>query len=173
MARKLVRNNVRRLVGLDRVQLALTGAAPISPELIRWYVALGIPLREVSGMTETMGGGTVTPRGASRPGSIGIPGPGVQMRISEHGEIQLRGPVVFKGYLNLPEKAAEALDAEGWLHTGDVGRVDEAGCFYINDRMKDIIITAGGKNVTPSEWENQLKFSPDVTDAVVIGDKRA
>ena len=90
-----------------------------------------------------------------------------------HGEIQLRGPVVFKGYLNLPEKAAEALDAEGWLHTGDVGRVDEAGCFYITDLMKDIIISSSGKNETPSEWENQLKFSPNVTDAAVIGDKRA
>ena len=173
LARKLVLNNVRRMVGLDRVQLAITGAAPISPELIRWYMALGIPLREVWGMTETTGGGTVSPRGASRPGSIGIPGPGAQMRISAQGEILLRGPTVFKGYLNLPEKTAEAVDADGWLHTGDVGRVDEAGYFYITDRMKDIIITAGGKNVTPSEWENQLKFSPYVTDAVVIGDQRA
>ena len=173
LARKLVLNNVRRMVGLNRVQLALTGAAPISPELIRWYLALGIPLREGWGMTETTGGGTVTPRGASRPGSIGLPGPGVQMRISEQGEILVRGGVVFKGYLNQPEKTAEVIDADGWLHTGDVGRVDADGYFYITDRMKDIIITAGGKNVTPSEWENQLKFSPYVTDAVVIGDKRA
>jgi long-chain acyl-CoA synthetase len=87
-------------------------------------------------------------------------------------EILLRGPVVIKGYLNQPEKTAETIDAEGWLHTGDVGRVDDDGYFYITDRMKDIIITAGGKNVTPSEWENELKFSPYVTDAVVIGDKR-
>jgi long-chain acyl-CoA synthetase len=173
LARTLVLNNVRRMVGLNRVQLALTGAAPISPELIRWYLALGIPLREGWGMTETTGGGTVSPLGASRPGSIGLPGPGVEMRISEQGEILVRGPVVFKGYLNLPEKTAEAIDADGWLHTGDVGRVDADGYFYITDRMKDIIITAGGKNVTPSEWENQLKFSPYVTDAVVIGDKRA
>ena len=173
LARTLVLNNVRRMVGLNRVQLALTGAAPISPELIRWYMALGIPLREGWGMTETTGGGTVTPRGASRPGSIGLPGPGVEMRISEQGEILVRGGVVFKGYLNLPDKTAEAIDADGWLHTGDVGRVDAEGYFYITDRMKDIIITAGGKNVTPSEWENQLKFSPYVTDAVVIGDKRA
>ena len=173
LARLLVLNNVRRMVGLNRVQLALTGAAPISPELIRWYLALGIPLREGWGMTETSGGGTVTPVGASKPGSIGMPGPGVEMRISEQGEILMRGASVFSGYLNLPEKTAEALDADGWLHTGDVGRVDEDGYFYITDRMKDIIITAGGKNVTPSEWENQLKFSPYVTDAVVIGDKRA
>ena len=172
LARTLVLNNVRRMVGLNRVRLALTGAAPISPELIRWYLALGIPLREGWGMTETTGGGTVTPAGASKPGSIGQPGPGVELRISEQGEILMRGPNVFAGYLNLPEKTAETIDADGWLHTGDVGRVDEDGYFYITDRMKDIIITAGGKNVTPSEWENQLKFSPYVTDAVVIGDKR-
>jgi long-chain acyl-CoA synthetase len=173
LARTLVLNNVRRMVGLNRVQLALTGAAPISPELIRWYLALGIPLREGWGMTETSGGGTVTPIDGGKPGSIGMPGPGVEMMISAQGEILLRGANVIKGYLNQPEKTAEAIDADGWLHTGDVGRVDDDGYFYITDRMKDIIITAGGKNVTPSEWENQLKFSPYVTDAVVIGDKRA
>jgi len=173
LARTLVLNNVRRMVGLNRVQLALTGAAPISPELIRWYLALGIPLREGWGMTETSGGGTVTPFDAGKPGSIGMPGPGVEMMISAQGEILLRGANVIKGYLNQPEKTAETIDAAGWLHTGDVGRVDDDGYFYITDRMKDIIITAGGKNVTPSEWENQLKFSPYVTDAVVIGDKRA
>jgi long-chain acyl-CoA synthetase len=174
LARLLVLNNVRRMVGLNRVHLALTGAAPISPQLIRWYLALGIPLREGWGMTETCGGGTVSPRTAMLPGSIGQPGPGIEMRIAENtNEILLRGKNVILGYLNQPEKTAETIDAQGWLHTGDVGRVDEQGYFYITDRMKDIIITAGGKNVTPSEWENQLKFSPYVTDAVVIGDKRA
>jgi long-chain acyl-CoA synthetase len=173
-ARVLVLDNVRRMVGLHRVHLALTGAAPISPQLIRWYLALGIPLREGWGMTETCGGGTISPRLAIRPGSIGRPGPGIEMRIAEGtGEILLRGRNVILGYLNQPEKTAETIDAQGWLHTGDVGRVDDDGYFYITDRMKDIIITAGGKNVTPSEWENQLKFSPYVTDAVVIGDKRA
>jgi long-chain acyl-CoA synthetase len=174
LANFLVLDNVRRMTGMSRVQLALTGAAPISPELIRWYRSLGVPLREGWGMTETCAGGTVNPRQATRPGSIGVPGPGVEMRIAEGtGEILLRGANVILGYLNQPEKTAEAIDAEGWLHTGDVGRVDDAGYFYITDRMKDIIITAGGKNITPSEWENQLKFSPYVTDAVVIGDKRA
>ena len=174
LARLLVLNNVRRMIGMDRVQAALTGAAPISPDLIRWYHGLGVPLREGWGMTETTAGGTVTPRGRVRPGSIGVPGPGLEMRIAAGtGEILLRGPNVIRGYLNLPEKTAEAIDAEGWLHTGDVGRVDDEGFFTITDRMKDIIITAGGKNITPSEWENQLKFSPYVTDAVVIGDRRA
>ena len=173
LARRLVLDNVRRMAGLDRVELAVTGAAPISPQLIRWYLALGIPLREVWGMTETSGGGTTNPGDAIKPGSIGMPGPGVEMRISEQGEILMRSASIISGYLNLPEKTAEAIDADGWLHTGDVGRVDDDGYFYITDRMKDIIITAGGKNITPSEWENQLKFSPYVTDAVVIGDKRA
>ena len=85
----------------------------------------------------------------------------------------MRGPNVFMGYLNQPEKTAETIDADGWLHTGDVGTVDDDGFFRITDRMKDIIITAGGKNITPSELENELKFSPYITDAVVIGDKRA
>jgi long-chain acyl-CoA synthetase len=174
IARVTVLDNVLRMTGLSRTQLALTGAAPISPELIRWYQSLGVPLREAWGMTETTAGGTVNPRRAIRPGSIGVPGPGVEMRIAEgSNEILLRGANVIKGYLNQPEKTAEAIDRDGWLHTGDVGRVDDDGYFYITDRMKDIIITAGGKNVTPSEWENELKFSPYVTDAVVIGDKRA
>jgi long-chain acyl-CoA synthetase len=173
IARFTVVNNVRRMMGMSRAGLALTGAAPISPELIRWYQALGIPLREGWGMTETTGGGTVNPRLGMRPGSIGQPGPGIEMKIAEGtDEILLRGANVIKGYLNQPEKTAEAIDAEGWLHTGDVGRVDDDNYFYITDRMKDIIITAGGKNVTPSEWENELKFSPYVTDAVLIGDKR-
>jgi long-chain acyl-CoA synthetase len=174
LAQRMVVDNVRRMMGLSRTQLALTGAAPISPELIRWFQALGIPLREGWGMTETTGGGTVNPRLGMRPGSIGVPGPGIEMKIAEGtDEILLRGANVIRGYLNQPEKTAEAIDTEGWLHTGDVGRVDDDGYFYITDRMKDIIITAGGKNVTPSEWENELKFSPYVTDAVLIGDKRA
>ena len=174
LANFLVLDNVRRMTGMSRVQMALTGAAPISPDLIRWYRSLGVPLREGWGMTETTAGGTVNPRKASKAGSIGVPGAGLEMRIAEGtNEILLRGSNVILGYLNQPEKTAEAIDAQGWLHTGDVGRVDDDGYFYITDRMKDIIITAGGKNVTPSEWENQLKFSPYVTDAVVIGDKRA
>ena len=174
LANFLVLDNVRRMTGMSRVQMALTGAAPISPDLIRWYRSLGVPLREGWGMTETTAGGTVNPRKAPKAGSIGVPGPGLEMRIAEGtNEILLRGSNVILGYLNQPDKTAEAIDAQGWLHTGDVGRVDDDGYFYITDRMKDIIITAGGKNVTPSEWENQLKFSPYVTDAVVIGDKRA
>jgi long-chain acyl-CoA synthetase len=173
LARWLALDNVKRMIGMDRVEVGLTAAAPISPDLIRWFLALGIPLGEGWGMTETCAGGASNPRGAMRPGSIGVPGPGIEMRIAEgSNEILLRGPNVILGYLNQPEKTAETIDAEGWLHTGDVGHVDDDGYFYITDRMKDIIITAGGKNITPSELENDLKFSPYITDAVVIGDKR-
>ena len=171
LARKLVLNNLRRAMGLNQLRVGVTGAAPISPELIRWYHAMGIDLRETWGMTESGGGSTLTPA-RRRPGSIGMPFPPMELRISDEGELQLRGPTVFMGYLNLPEKTAETLEG-GWLHTGDAGRVDADGYYFITDRIKDIIITAGGKNITPSEWENQLKFSPYVTDAVVIGDKRA
>jgi long-chain acyl-CoA synthetase len=127
---------------------------------------------EVWGQTECAGAATFMPRDRIRPGSIGQAAPFTEMAISSAGELLLRGDNVFMGYLNQAEKTAETL-RDGWLHTGDVGSVDEDGFYRITDRMKDIIITAGGKNITPSEIENQLKFSPYITDAVVIGDKRA
>jgi long-chain acyl-CoA synthetase len=172
LARMLVLNNVRKLIGIHRSRMLITGAAPISPDLVRWYMALGVPMLEVWGMTETGGGSTAMPIERIKPGSIGVPGTMNEVKLSAEGEIMVRGPNVFMGYLNQPEKTAETIDAEGWLHTGDVGTVDDEGFYRISDRLKDIIITAGGKNITPSELENQLKFSPYVTDAVVIGDKR-
>jgi len=174
LARVLVLDNVRKLIGIHRAKYLLTGAAPIAPDLIRWYLSLGVPMLEGWGMTETSALGTINRPERMRIGTIGQPAEGVQARIDPAtGEILVRGRNVFAGYLNLPEKTAETIDKDGWLHTGDVGTVDAEGFFRITDRMKDIIITAGGKNVTPSEWENELKFSPYVTDAVVIGDKRA
>ena len=170
-ARVLVLNNVRKAIGVHRARLLITGAAPISPDLLRWFWALGLEMIEGWGQTESTATGTINPVGRAKLGSIGTPVPGTEVRISPQGELLLRGPCVFMGYVNQPEKTAETLK-DGWLHTGDVGRVDADGYFYITDRMKDIIITAGGKNITPSEFENQLKFSPYITDAVVIGDKR-
>ncbi len=174
VARWLALNNVRKMIGIHKARFLVTGAAPISPDLVRWYLALGLPMLEVWGMTETCGAATGVPASHIKPGSIGPAADFNEVRLDPvTSEILVRGPNVFMGYLNLPEKTAETIDADGWLHTGDVGVVDEEGFFRITDRMKDIIITAGGKNITPSELENELKFSPYITDAVVIGDKRA
>ena len=174
LARLLALDNVRKLIGIHRARFCVTGAAPISPDLVKWYLALGVPMLEVWGMTETCGAATYTPPDGIRPGCIGLACPYNEVKVDPvSGELMVRGRNVFMGYLNQPEKTAETLDADGWLHTGDVGSVDANGYFKITDRMKDIIITAGGKNITPSELENDLKFSPYITDAVVIGDKRA
>jgi long-chain acyl-CoA synthetase len=171
LADLLVLDNIKRSIGLHRARGAATGAAPIAPELIRWYMALGIDMREVYGQTENTGLATSMPPDRIKLGTVGIARPDTEVRISPEGEILLKGPHVFLGYYNQPDKTAETV-VDGWLHTGDVGRMDADGFVTITDRMKDVIITAGGKNVTPSEIENQLKFSPFISDAVVIGDKR-
>src|SRR4030095_13897592 len=151
-------------------RILITGAAPISPDLVRWYLALGLDMVEGWGQTESCGAITANPVTRIKPGSIGMQMPHALVQVSPDGELIVRGPSVFMGSLTQPGKTADTLK-DGWLHTGDVGRVDVQGYFYITDRMKDIIITAGGKNITPSEFENQLKFSPYITDAVVIGEK--
>ena len=166
-----VLDNVKRSLGLHRARGAATGAAPIAPELIRWYMALGLDMREVYGQTENTGLATGMPADRIKLGTVGTARPDTEVRISPEGEILLKGPHVFLGYYRKPEKTAETI-VDGWLHTGDVGSIDADGFVTITDRMKDIIITAGGKNVTPSEIENQLKFSPYISDAVVIGDRR-
>ena len=171
LADLLVLDNVKRSLGLSRARGAITGAAPIAPELIRWYLALGIDMREVYGQTENCGLATGMPVDRIKLGTVGIARPDTEVRVSPAGEILLKGPHVFLGYFKNPEKTAETI-TDGWLHTGDVGFIDGDGFLTITDRMKDIIITAGGKNVTPSEIENQLKFSPFISDAVVIGDQR-
>ena len=173
IAYRLVLKNIRKMIGLDRCRWLFTGAAPIAPELIRWYLALGLNMYEVYGQTENCGLATAMPAGGIKLGTVGKSVPYGEISISPAGEILIRGDFVFMGYLNQPQKTAETVDAEGWLHTGDVGTLDNEGYVKITDRMKDIIITAGGKNITPSEIENQLKFSPYISDAVVIGDKRA
>jgi long-chain acyl-CoA synthetase len=166
-----VLDNVKRSMGMHRTRAVATGAAPIAPELIRWYMALGIDMREVYGQTENCGLATAMPPDRIKLGTVGTARPDTEVRISPEGEILLRGPHVFMGYYNNPQKTAETV-VDGWLHTGDVGVMDADGFVKITDRMKDIIITAGGKNITPSEIENQLKFSPYISDAVVIGDGR-
>ena len=173
LARGLALDNVRRMIGIHRARFLVTGAAPISPDLVKWYLALGVPMLEVWGMTESCGASTYMPAARIKPGMVGPACPYNEVKLDPAtGEILVRGRNVFMGYLNQPEKTAETIDADGWLHTGDVGSVDADGYFRITDRMKDIIVTAGGKNITPSEFENDLKFSPYITDAVVVGDKR-
>jgi len=167
----LVLNNIKVLLGLDRVRIGLTGAAPISPNLIEWFRALGVPLYEAFGQTENVAFACGNFRGQVRLGTVGKPPPGVELKTADDGELMIRGPLVFKGYYKQELKTAETI-VDGWLYTGDIAEIDGDGFVKIVDRKKDIIITSGGKNISPSEIENQLKFSPYVTDAVVIGDRR-
>jgi long-chain acyl-CoA synthetase len=167
----LVFYNIRKSMGLDKARILISAAAPISPDLLRWYVAINLEIIEAYAQTESSGMGTAYRKEERKLGTVGRPMPGTEVRISADGEILLRGPGVFKGYLNQPERTAKTI-VGGWLHTGDVGYIDDEGYLVITDRMKDIIITAGGKNITPSEIENELKFSPYITDSIVIGDKR-
>jgi long-chain acyl-CoA synthetase len=167
----MVLNNLRRMLGLQRLRRGTTGAAPVSPDLLRWYKAVGVTILEGYGMTESSGVISLNLVKDYKTGSIGKVVPGSEVRIASDGEIQYRGGNVFKGYWNKPEKTAETV-VDGWLRTGDLGRIDNQGYLYITGRLKDIIITAGGKNITPAEIENRLKFSPYISDAVVIGDKR-
>ncbi len=172
VAQWLVLANVRKSLGIDKARFLLSGAAPISPKILRWFFALGVPMFEIWGMTETCGGSCANYPGFIKLGSIGVPSPHNEMKLDpETGEILIKGPNISSGYLNLPEKTKEVFDSEGWMHTGDVGTMDAQGFFSITDRMKDIIITAGGKNITPSELENELKASPYITDAVIVGDR--
>jgi long-chain acyl-CoA synthetase len=163
---------LRRKMGLARVRQSFSGAAPIAPQVLEWFWALGVTVREGYGQTEGTGLGTANRQGAVRMGTVGEALPAVELRIADDGEILVRSPGVFPGYFKNPEATADTVDPEGWLHTGDVGTLDADGYLTITDRKKDIIITAGGKNISPSEIENKLKLSPYIREAVVIGDRR-
>ena len=163
---------LRAKLGMSRVKGVLSGAAPIAPQVLEFFWTMGVPVREGYGQTENTAQGTITPADDVRLGKVGLPVDGCELRIAEDGEILTRGPGTFLGYFDNPEATAETIDADGWLHTGDVGELDDDGFLKITDRKKDIIITAGGKNISPSEIENKLKVSPFVREAVVIGDQR-
>ena len=169
---RLVLRNLRRMLGFDNMRRGGTGAAPISPELLKWYWSIGVPLVEGYGMTETAGLATMNTRHENTVGTIGKPIPGYDLRIADDGEIQTKGLNNFQGYWRNNEKTAETFTDDGWLRTGDVGRLDDNGYVTITGRLKDIIITAGGKNITPAEIESRLKFSHYISDAVIIGDRR-
>jgi long-chain acyl-CoA synthetase len=162
---------VRALVGLDAVEYAITGAAPIPPELISWYRALGVPLSEIYGMSESTGPMTWEPSRV-KAGTVGVAFPGTEVFLADDGEVCIRGGNVFGGYLDDPDKTAEALDPDGTLHSGDIGQFDDEGYLRIIDRKKELIITAGGKNISPANLEAALKLIPLVAQACAIGDQR-
>ncbi len=163
--------NVRALVGLDAVQFAVTGAAPIPPELIRWYRSIGVPMSEVYGLSETTGPMTWDPYDV-RVGAVGRAFPGVDVFLGEDGEVLCRGGNVFAGYLDDPEKTADALDPDGTFHSGDIGVFDDDGYLRIVDRKKELIITAGGKNISPANLEAAIKTVPAIGQACCVGDQR-
>jgi long-chain acyl-CoA synthetase len=162
---------VRGLVGLDELDIAISGAAPIPPDLLAWFRAIGVPLAEIYGMSENTGPMTFEAV-KIKPGTVGPAVPGCEVALADDGEIICRGGNVFSGYLNSPEKTAEALDDDGWLHSGDIGEIDDDGYFRIVDRKKELIITAGGKNISPANLEAELKMIPLVGQACAIGDQR-
>ena len=170
LASALVFYKLRERLGFDRVRMAISGAAPISPDVLRYFHGIGVPLREVYGQTEGSGPTCIHQGVNIELGNVGPPLPGVEVKIAEDGEILVRGGNVFMGYYKSPDATRETL-ADGWLHSGDVGVLDERDYLKITDRKKDLIITAGGKNIAPQNIENQLKFSPYINDAIVVGDR--
>ncbi|MEE4265775.1 MAG: AMP-binding protein [Desulfobacteraceae bacterium] len=171
LAHFAVFRKLKERLGFDRIRVAYSGAAPIAPEILHFFHSIGVNLVEGYGQTEGTGVTTTSTIGRVKFGTVGEPLEGVQIKIADDGEILVKSPGVFKGYFKNPEASAETI-VDGWLHSGDVGSIDEDGYLTITDRKKDIIVTAGGKNITPQYIENKLKASLYINDAVVIGDKR-
>ncbi len=169
---RLVLVKIRRRVGMDECVLAVSGAAPIAPEILEFFLAVGLNMAEGYGLTENTAGAVLTPPDRPKPGTVGPPMPGVEVRLGDDGEVLLRGGNVTAGYYKEPAKTAETFDAEGWLHTGDIGEIDDEGFLRIVDRKRELIVTAGGKNVSPANLENLLKRHPLIGQACVVGDRR-
>jgi long-chain acyl-CoA synthetase len=171
-ANRAVGRAVRRGLGLDHARLVVSAAAPIHPDLVRWFHGLGLPIAEVYGQTEDCGPATLNPPDAIRIGSVGRPIPGLEIRVATDGELLVRGGSVCAGYFQMPEATAELIDDAGWMATGDLGRIDDDGYVWLTGRKKDLIINAAGKNIAPSEIESRLSMEKFVGQAVVIGDGR-
>jgi long-chain acyl-CoA synthetase len=166
-------SRVRELLGLTEVEQFAVGAAPVPVDVLEFFLAMGIEICELWGMSELSSVATINPPGTLRVGTVGPPLPGVEIKLAADGEVLVRGPIVMKGYRNMPEKTAETIDADGWLASGDIGEFDEAGYLKIVDRKKELIIGAGGKNMSPASIEAKLKSaSPLIAQAVAIGDRR-
>ena len=168
---RLVFSKVRQALGLDRCRMQVTSAAPISRDTLEFFLALGIPLFEVYGMSECTGPATISVPGRYQTGKAGFCLPGAELKIAADGEVCMRGKHVCQGYLKNPEATAETIDADGWLHSGDIGTIDERGLLQITDRKKDLIITAGGENIAPQVIEGMLRAIPGIAQAVVVGDR--
>jgi long-subunit acyl-CoA synthetase (AMP-forming) len=171
-ADRMLMQKVRAKVGLEQCRYAVTGAAPISKQTLEFIWSLGIPVYEAYGMSESTGTTTISLPNNFRIGSVGRPLPGTEVKLESDGEICLRGPHVFKEYRDNPEATRETIDADGWLHTGDIGKIDEDGFLYVTDRKKELLITAGGENVAPSPIEGLLRAIPGIAQAVVVGDRQ-
>jgi long-subunit acyl-CoA synthetase (AMP-forming) len=168
-----VKAGIRAKLGLDECRWLISGAAPIAVETLEFFLALGLPIQELWGMSETSCCATINPRDAIRVGTCGQAIPGVTLHLAEDGELLVRGDLVMAGYRGEPEKTAEAIDGDGWLHTGDVATIDDDGYMKIVDRKKELIINSGGKNMSPANIEGRLKAShPLIGQAVVVGDRR-
>jgi long-subunit acyl-CoA synthetase (AMP-forming) len=166
-------SNLRKMLGLEQIESINVGAAPTPREVIEFFHAIGVPLAELWGMSETTGYGACNPPDKIKIGTVGPPAPGVEIKLADDGEVLIRGPVITPGYRNHPEQTAEAIDADGWLHTGDVGEFDEDGYLKIVDRKKELIINAAGKNMSPANIEAKVKTaSPVIGQAIAIGDAR-
>jgi long-chain acyl-CoA synthetase len=170
-ADELVLSKIRARLGLDELESVNVGAAPTPPEVIAFFHAIGVPVAELWGMSETTGCGACNPPQRIKIGTVGPVSPGVEIRLDEDGEVLIRGPMVTKGYRNQPDKTREAIDPEGWLHTGDVGEFDDDGYLKIVDRKKELIISAAGKNMSPANIEAKVKASsPVIGQVIAIGD---
>ncbi len=161
---------VKMMLGLDQAQVCISGAAPLPGEVMSWFRTIGVPLSEGYGMSETTA--VLTWSHLAKPGHVGRAVPGVEMKLGDDGEVLARGGNMFEGYLDAPDQTAETMDPDGWVHTGDIGEIDEDGYLRIVDRKKELIITAGGKNISPANLEAALKGIPLVGQACAVGEKR-